>query len=1178
MRLDFITGEIRKSQGYIDIDKGVSSGRYPVGVYGVSESARAALIASFYEDHDRSVFVISHSELEARNIYKDLMLYENDVFYLPAREPVFYNPDAVSGDLRWERLKVLKKVSEVEKKIIVTSAESLVLKYMPARYLKEYTFHLKTGDVLNLEILKNRLLDSGYEGTEIVEKKGQFALRGGIIDIYSPVEPFPVRIEMFSDEIDSIRTFNPDTQRSVETIKETDIFPSKEIIISKEALERGRDRIREELQSIQKNKAYRKNIGEEGFTRLKETVSSNLESLQEKWTFDTIDSYLNFFYDMPETFFDYVGDGFIFIDDSGRTMGKTESMFQEFSQQYEMFLKRGDILPSQNGIIISSSEIADNLCENKTILLNEILKSERYIQPKSLSKFNETTVHNFQGQLDYLTENIRDRKERGYRVLVLAGTRSRGERLEENLKDEGIEAVYKDNPGEISERKVVITFGSSIRGFDFNDIRLSVITDSDIFREKPKEKGRRRAQGKGIEKIKSFEDLRKGDYVVHVNHGIGIYMGIKQIKSQDVLKDYLEIAYQGKDRIYIPVDQLDLIQKYIGNESANIKISKLGTDEWTRKKARVSESVDKVAREIVELYAKRSRIKGYEFSKDTPWQRDFEEEFEFEETEDQIASTEEIKKDMESPRVMDRLLCGDVGYGKTEVAMRAAFKAVMDGKQVAVLVPTTILAEQHYKTFRRRFEGFSVNIDMLSRFRTAKQAKEAVEALRNGTLDIIIGTHKLLAKNVVFRDLGLLIIDEEQRFGVKQKERIKELKTSIDVLTLSATPIPRTLNMSMTGVRDISLIETPPEDRFPIQTYVTEYNDQLIRDAILREKSRNGQVYFVYNAVERMDSMLSHLRKLVPEVEIRVGHGQLTERELEEVMLSFMEGEFDVLLCSTIIETGLDINNVNTLIVYDSDKFGLSQLYQLRGRVGRFSRIAYAYLTYRKDKVLTEVAEKRLKALKDFTELGAGFKIAMKDLEIRGAGNMMGKAQHGQMAEVGYDLYIRMLDEAVRRLSGNEEINTQDTVIDIKVDAYIPYEYISDEVLKIQMYKKIAAIENKEDYFRVKSEMEDRFSDIPDVVYNLMDISILRSLAKQAGVTEIRERPQEVVISFINREAITDGYIGVLTGKYAKIANLKNTDPPQIGFRNSGKKEKTVAELTKLMERFLESRPPEDKK
>ncbi len=591
--------------------------------------------------------------------------------------------------------------------------------------------------------------------------------------------------------------------------------------------------------------------------------------------------------------------------------------------------------------------------------------------------------------------------------------------------------------------------------------------------------------------------MKPGDYVVHVNHGIGVYKGIKQIDVSGHKRDYLDIVYDKGDKLYVPVEQLDLIQKYIGSEGKSPKVTKLGGAEWQKAKAKVRKSINDIAEDLVKLYATRSTIKGHKFSKDTQWQRQFEDEFPFEETPDQLTSLEEIKKDMESDKVMDRLLCGDVGYGKTEVALRAAFKAVMDGKQVALLVPTTILAEQHYKNMKKRFSDFPIKIDMVSRFRTAKEQKATIQRLKEGNVDILVGTHKLVSKDIQFKDLGLLIVDEEQRFGVSQKEKIKNIKKNVDVLTLSATPIPRTLHMSLTGARDISVIETAPEERYPVQTYVVEQNDQLIRDAILREIGRGGQVYFVYNRVEDINEMARYVQELVPESKVSVTHGQMTERQLEKEMLSFMDQESNVLVCTTIIETGIDIPNVNTIIVYNSDKMGLSQLYQLRGRVGRSNRIAYAYLLYAKDKVLTEVAEKRLKALKDFTELGSGFKIAMRDLEIRGAGNIMGSSQHGHMASVGYDLYCRMLEDTIKIIKGEISKEPIETTVEIKIDAFISEDYIEDEIQKIEIYKKIAAIEDIEDYNDIKEELEDRYSKIPEPVHNLMDIAYIKSIAKK---------------------------------------------------------------------------------
>jgi transcription-repair coupling factor (superfamily II helicase) len=716
----------------------------------------------------------------------------------------------------------------------------------------------------------------------------------------------------------------------------------------------------------------------------------------------------------------------------------------------------------------------------------------------------------------------------------------------------------------------VITFGNQLRGFEYPELKVSVISDKEVFGETKRKKTSK--PKKGVSKIKSFTELKLGDYVVHTNHGIGVYRGIKQLELEGHKKDYLQLTYDNGDMLYVPVDQLDLVQKYIGQEGKKPKINKLGGSEWAKAKSKVKRSIEEIAEDLVKLYAMRSTIKGHSYQKDTVWQKQFEEEFPYDETPDQLSAIEEIKKDMQSDKPMDRLLCGDVGYGKTEVAIRAAFKAVMDGKQVAFLVPTTILAEQHYNNFVQRFSDFPVKVDMVSRFRTPTQQKVTLKAVKEGNVDILIGTHRLLQKDIQFKDLGLLIIDEEQRFGVTHKERLKEFKKNIDSLTLSATPIPRTLHMSLVGVRDISVIETPPEERYPIQTYVVEFNDQLIRDAIMREMNRGGQVYFVYNRVETIRDMASFIQKLVPEARVAVGHGQMSERELEDVVLGFVKNEFDILVSTTIIETGMDIPNVNTIIINDADKMGLSQLYQLRGRVGRSNRIAYAYLTYKKDKILTEVAEKRLRAIKEFTELGSGFKIAMKDLEIRGAGNMMGSSQHGHMAAIGYDLYCRMLEDMVRLIKGEIEKEPIETTVELKVDAFIPGDYINDEMQKIEVYKKIAAINSFDDMMEIQDELIDRFSDIPTSVENLMNIAYVRSIAKVLGIEEIKERRDELWFQFESKDWIKNELVSALIGEYSKSISFKEEKKPTIVYKLMDiKREELIPKVRAILERMKAS-------
>ncbi|MFR5171911.1 MAG: transcription-repair coupling factor, partial [Clostridium paraputrificum] len=975
-------------------------------------------------------------------------------------------------------------------------------------------------------------------------------------------------IELFGDEIDSIRTFNTESQRSIEKVNSIEVFPAKEIIIDDEIIDYALNNIKEELDLTLKN-----NKDKERGIKLNTVISKNLEELREIHDFETIDSYLPLFYKKSESLFDYLEDYIFVLDDKVRSLGKLDSTYLEFNENYSIFLQRGDILPSQGKLLLEKEELIELLEEKINITMDAINKGGEFLSPIRKIEINSAILHHYQGQLDLLIEDILKKKKDGYRTVILSGTRVRGERLVSTLRERGIESSYRDNIESIALGEVVITFGNLLKGFECPKYRTCVISDKEVFGEAKRKLSKTKSKSKGVSKIKSFAELKPGDYVVHVNHGIGVYKGIKQIEVSGHKRDYLDIVYDKGDKLYVPVDQLDLVQKYIGSEGKSPKVNKLGGAEWQKAKSKVKKSINEIAEDLVKLYAARASVKGYKYSKDTEWQMQFEDEFPFQETPDQLSSIEEIKKDMESDKPMDRLLCGDVGYGKTEVALRAAFKAVMEGKQVAFLVPTTILAEQHYKNMIKRFSDFPIKIDMISRFRTAKEQKSTLQSVKEGNVDILVGTHRLVSKDIVFKDLGLLIVDEEQRFGVAQKEKIKNLKKNVDVLTLSATPIPRTLHMSLTGVRDISVIETPPEERYPIQTYVVEQNDQLIRDAIMREIGRGGQVYFVYNRVEDIEKIANYIKNLVPESRVGIAHGQMTERQLEKEMLDFMANEYNVLVCTTIIETGIDIQNVNTIIIYDADKMGLSQLYQLRGRVGRSNRIAYAYLLYTKDKVLTEVAEKRLKALKDFTELGSGFKIAMRDLEIRGAGNMMGSAQHGHMAAIGYDLYCRMLEDTVKLIKGDIDKEPIETTVDLKVDAYIPSSYIEDEMQKIEVYKKIAAIESIDEYMDIKEELEDRYSDIPDPVYNLMDIAYIKSRAKLLSIEEIKESGNDVIFRFQAGDSNYEKIFKVIIEKYKDSIMLKFGEIPSFIFKlKDQKKENMLAFFKEMLENLIKNK------
>lgn len=1158
MRLKGLLEPLENSAEFKSIIKSIKGKKHPVGIYGASESGKGYIIDGIFENINKSMIIVTQSDMEAKNLYEDLILYTNEVYYFPTKEMVFYNIDAISGDLRWARLKVINQILNNEKKIIVTSIDAFTAKYIPHKLFLEYTISLQENEEVNINEITSKLIQSGYERVEMIEAKGQFSLRGGIFDVFPTCSTYPYRVELFGDEIESIRTFNTESQRSIEKVKKIEISPAKEIIISEQALELGKERLKNEFDKIASTDKDKERI-----EKLRKVLNRNIEMLEETSSFETIDSYLTYFSEETETLFDYFNDYFFVLDEVQRCTGKLDSTYLEFEENFTAFSQRGDIFPGQGNLLVNKDEILELFEEKELVFFETLNKPSKWINPVETINVVQITSNNYQGQLDLLIDDILSKKSSGYKTLILSGTRARGERLVGTLRDRGIESSYRDNVDNIQFGEVVITFGNQLKGFEYPEYKTCVISDKEVFGEAKRKLTKKKSKKKGVSKIKSFAELKPGDYVVHVNHGIGVYKGIKQIEVAGHKRDYLDIVYDKSDKLYVPVDQLDLIQKYIGSEGKSPKVNKLGGAEWQKAKAKVRKSINEIAEDLVKLYATRTTVKGHKFAKDTEWQKQFEDEFPFEETPDQLTSLEEIKQDMESDKPMDRLLCGDVGYGKTEVALRAAFKAVMDGKQVALLVPTTILAEQHYKNMKKRFSDFPIKIDMVSRFRTTKQQKETLQKAKEGNLDILIGTHRLVSKDIKFKDLGLLIVDEEQRFGVKQKEKIKNIKKNVDVLTLSATPIPRTLHMSLTGVRDISVIETPPEERYPVQTYVVEQNDQLIRDAILREIGRNGQVYFVYNRVEDIERMAKYVQALVPEGKVGIAHGQMAERQLEKEMYDFMDQEYNILVCTTIIETGMDIQNVNTIIIYDADKMGLSQLYQLRGRVGRSNRIAYAYLLYTKDKVLTEVAEKRLKALKDFTELGSGFKIAMRDLEIRGAGNMMGSSQHGHMASIGYDLYCKMLEDTVKLIKGEIEKEPIETTVDIKVDAFISENYIEDEIQKIEVYKKIAAIEGLDDYNDIKEELEDRYSKIPDPVYNLMDIAYIKSQAKSIFIEEIKETPNEIICKFTEGESDYKIIFKKLMEKYKDIVVLKFGLNPYFTFRIKEIKKENKLEFLK---------------
>ena len=1142
-----------------DIDKNLS----PIYTHGIIDENIGHMMYGLNQHMDKQILIITYDEGKAKRIYKDIKNFNDNIVELfPTREILFYKVDAISSERTNERLKVLSRLMLGEKIIVVAHIESILNKLMNPSLFKDHVININLGEKVELNKLVEKLISCGYERESMVEGIGQFSIRGGIIDIFSPNNESPYRIELFDDEVDSIRTFDIGTQRSLEIIQSVSISPVKEILVlenyrddiikkMKDDLERGTTNLKE-CSRIRKN--------------MEEKFGSFIEELNEKLHISNIDMITPY---IPKEYLSNIlgyfkDNSVVFIDEPKRIVEKVEGIKSDFLLKYSDVLEAGEVLPCHERINYEYIDVIDDIKRKICIANTALLKHNPIFSPKSIVTFSTKSMQSYHNNMDFLKEELNHYKYRGYKVIIFSGTEEKGKRLQEVLTDLGITCSYVENGNrDIKSSQIFITPRSITRGFEYSNIKFVIISEGEIFGsfKGKRRKIKRKAKGDAV----NFLDLNIGDFVVHENHGIGQYKGIEQLSIQGVKKDYLTISYKGNDKLYVPIDQMNLIQKYVGADSIKPKINKLSSPEWSRTKQRAKKAVEDMAKDLLELYAMRESLEGFSFSKDTVWQRQFEDLFPYEETGAQIRSIEEIKKDMENRKPMDRLLCGDVGYGKTEVALRAAFKAIMDGKQVAMLVPTTILAQQHFNTIVERFSAFPITTAMLSRFRTAGEQKNTIDGLRKGTVDIVVGTHRLLSKDIIFNDLGLLIVDEEQRFGVKHKESLKKLKENVDVLTLTATPIPRTLHMSLIGIRDMSVIDEPPEERYPVQTYVVEFNEQMIREAILKEIERGGQVYFVYNRVESIDKIAINLKKLVPESKIAVGHGQMSERQLEKVMMGFVTNEYNVLVCTTIIETGLDIPNVNTMIIYDADKMGLSQLYQLRGRVGRTNRVAYAYFTYEKDKVLTEIAEKRLRAIKDFTEFGSGFKIAMRDLEIRGAGNLLGVEQHGHIEAIGYDLYVKFLNETIKKLKGEDFEEVTDTTIDLNIDGYIPSKYIEDEEQKIEIYKKIAAIRNIDDYSELIDELIDRFGDIPKEVENLMDISYIKNNASLYHINNIVQSGNIIILEFSAIDYISPNLIHYLSKEYGRklFFDLSNTPSFKYRFRTN-----MLAELKGLIEKI----------
>ncbi|WP_437350198.1 transcription-repair coupling factor [Paenibacillus humicus] len=1077
-------------------------------ISGLAGSSRQVLMAALRREFDQPILVVTHNMFSAQKIAEDLqeLCKDDEVLLYPANELVAAEAAVSSPEMLAQRMDVLIRLSRGFRGIVVVPFSG-VRRYLPLKgVIAEAQIEVKVGDTLPLEQFLQRMNSLGYVRVDRVENRGEMSVRGGIADFYPLTSPVAVRMEWFDDEIDSIRSFDPEGQRSIDKMNAYTVPPCQELIADERrfgaAAQHGAELLEKQLERMTDRTAKE---------RLRTEIGSELERLRQHNHFPELYKYIALLYPERQTLFDYMPeDTLLVLDEPTRLIETGRQLERDEAEWQAHLLSNGKSLPG-----IQLAREADEVLHNRkfpALFLSLFLRQIPHTQPQNILNFMCRSMQNFHGQMNVLKAEMERWKKAGASVLMLAGGSERIERLRRVLGDYDIE------PPAILE-------GGLQSGFELPGSHLVVITEGELFSQKSRKTRRVDKNIDNAERIKSYTELKVGDYVVHQNHGIGKYMGIGTLEIGGIHKDYMHIMYAGGDKLSVPIDQIDLIQKYVGSEEKEPKVYKLGGNEWTRVKNKVRSSVKDIADDLIKLYAQRQEAKGFGFGQDTAYQNEFEAMFPYDETPDQLRAIREIKKDMELQRPMDRLLCGDVGYGKTEVAVRAAFKAAIEGKQVAVLVPTTILAQQHYETFRERFADFPFNVQVLSRFRSRKEQTDTMKGLKAGTVDVVIGTHRLLSQDIVFKDLGLLIVDEEQRFGVSHKEKLKRLKTNVDVLTLTATPIPRTLHMSMLGVRDLSVIETPPENRFPVQTYVVEYNTALVREAIERELARGGQVYYLYNRVQGIYQMAELLSSLVPEARVAVGHGQMSEQELEKTILDFLDGESDVLVSTSIIETGVDIPNVNTLIVHDADKMGLSQLYQLRGRVGRSNRIAYAYFTYQRDKVLTEVAEKRLQSIKEFTELGSGFKIAMRDLAIRGAGNLLGAEQHGFIASVGFDLYSQMLaDEITRRkkeMYGEEEETEKpvSTVIDLSLDAYLPSDYIYDSIQKIEIYKKVASLSSLDDAEDLREELTDRFGDLPQAVDTLLDVARLKIYGSLYGIESVSGKGDEWTLKFAARAA-----------------------------------------------------------
>ena len=1083
----------------------LNKGTTPIMLSGLTDVGKIHMAYSTKFYSEKPICIITYNEMQAKKIIKDLAFFGEKVRFFPKRDIISFDYVAESKDTLFKRISVLNALVKKEKKIVVTTIEAAMQKMITKEKLYKNVMKLKVGDTVDLEELKEKLVLLGYERYDLIEGKGQFSVRGGIVDIATSVNS-GVRIEFWGDEIDSIRKFSLATQRTVNMLEDIEIYPSYEFLLADDV-----DTVCERIG----DKIYPNSV--------KEKVKDDIYQIKNGDFLTKIDKYFDSFYTETDTLLNYLEDEtIIFIDEIAKIKARAENITKDNKHLMKDLVEKNKIVP---GIL---TEMKDYLKFSEELQKKQVVYLEKqdvgFVDKESMHakrngySFSYREVNFFRSSMDLLFQELQEAINRGKQTVILGGSTENCRKLSNLLLEKEIPNLYTDFlEDDLTLGVVNITPGAFSTGFEFFDANLIVISTEEIIENKPKKRLRSSNTFKEGEVV-VFADLKEGDFIVHKAHGIGQYIGVNTIKADGITKDYIKLKYKDDDILYIPTNSLDNIRKYVGPEKVGPRLNRLGSKEWDKTKARVKNNLREVAEELIELYAKRQKMQGFAFSKDTPWQQEFEDSFKYVETDDQLRCIEEVKKDMEKSKPMDRLLCGDVGYGKTEVSIRAAFKSCMDQKQVAYLVPTTILANQQYESFKDRMKEYPIRIELLNRFKTKKEQLEIVKKLELGEIDIIIGTHRLLSQDVKFKDLGLLIIDEEHRFGVKAKEKIKELKNSIDVLTMTATPIPRTLHMSIVGMRDMSVIYEPPQNRKPVQTYVLEYDDEVISEAITKELERKGQVFYLNNNVEQIEKKAIEVANLVPEAKVGYAHGKMSGNEIEEIMQNFIDGKIDVLVCTTILESGIDMPNANTIIVENADRLGLSQLYQIRGRVGRSNRQAYAFITYRRNKMLSEVADKRLRAIKEFTEFGSGFKIAMRDLEIRGAGSLMGEMQHGHMEQVGYDTYCKLLDEVVKEIKGEELIEEIDVQIDLDVSSYIPDEFIEDSNQKIEIYQNIALCKNEDDVMQIIDMLKDRYGKLPKEINNLLEVARIKNLAREKSVVKIMQKGNNIVYNLIECE------------------------------------------------------------